>query len=90
MPAGPWSGPAYDDGGYSGGSTNRPNLQQLLDDVRYRKVDVIVVYLVRDLRARNVCTKVRIFDTGKTRGGIPFGRGALSHLLRNRFCQVQG
>ena len=26
----------YDDGGYSGGSTDRPNLQQLLDDVRCR------------------------------------------------------
>jgi site-specific DNA recombinase len=36
----------YDDGGYSGGSTDRPNLQQLLDDVRCRKVDVIVVYKV--------------------------------------------
>ena len=33
----------YDDGGYSGGSTDRPNLQRLLDDVRCRKVDVIVV-----------------------------------------------
>jgi site-specific DNA recombinase len=192
----------YDDGGYSGGSTDRPNLQQLLEDVRCRKVDVIVVYkvdrltrsladfaklvelfdahdvsfvsvtqqfntttsmgrltlnvllsfaqferevtserirdkiaaskrkglwvggplplgyglkdgkltvvedeaervrmifrrylevsgineLVRDLRANNICTKVRrLSTTGKTRGGIPFGRGALSHLLRNRF-----
>src|SRR6516225_7236241 len=36
----------YDDGGYSGGSTDRPNLQRLLDDVRSRKVDVIVVYKV--------------------------------------------
>ena len=36
----------YDDGGYSGGSTDRPNLQQLLDVVRCRKVDVIVVYKV--------------------------------------------
>src|SRR5215468_163561 len=36
----------YDDGGYSGGSTDRPNLQQLLADVRSRKVDVIVVYKV--------------------------------------------
>src|SRR3974390_2734176 len=35
-----------DGGGYSGGSTDRPNLQQLLDDVRSRKVDVIVVYKV--------------------------------------------
>src|SRR5580692_7887805 len=36
----------YDDGGYSGGSTDRPNLQRLLDDVRSRKIDVIVVYKV--------------------------------------------
>jgi DNA invertase Pin-like site-specific DNA recombinase len=36
----------YDDGGYSGGSTDRPDLQKLLDDIRTRKVDVIVVYKV--------------------------------------------
>src|ERR1700739_3386351 len=36
----------YDDGGYSGGSTDRPDLQRLLDDVRPRKLDVIVVYKV--------------------------------------------
>src|SRR2546421_5187918 len=36
----------YDDGGYSGGSTERPALQRLLTDVRTRKVDVIVVYKV--------------------------------------------
>jgi DNA invertase Pin-like site-specific DNA recombinase len=36
----------YDDGGYSGGSTERPALQRLLADVRVRKVDVIVVYKV--------------------------------------------
>ena len=36
----------YDDGGYSGGSTDRPNLQRLLADVRARKIDVIVVYKV--------------------------------------------
>jgi site-specific DNA recombinase len=191
----------YDDGGYSGGSTDRPDLQRLLDDVRAGKIDVIVVYkvdrltrsladfaklvelfdahdvsfvsvtqqfntttsmgrltlnvllsfaqferevtserirdkiaaskrkglwvggplplgyalnegklvvveeeaervrlifrryldvsgineLVRDLRARNIYTKKRTFSTGKTRGGIPFGRGALSYFLRNRF-----
>jgi site-specific DNA recombinase len=33
----------YDDGGYSGGSTERSALQQLLTDVRTGKVDVIVV-----------------------------------------------
>src|ERR1700684_4309613 len=36
----------YDDGGYSGGSTDRPDLQRLLEDIRARKVDVIVVYKV--------------------------------------------
>jgi site-specific DNA recombinase len=36
----------YDDGGFSGGSMERPALQELLDDVRARKIDVIVVYKV--------------------------------------------
>jgi site-specific DNA recombinase len=36
----------YDDGGFSGGSMDRPALAKLLDDVRARRVDVIVVYKV--------------------------------------------
>src|SRR4030095_9736313 len=36
----------YADGGYSGGSTERPALQRLMADVRARRVDVIVVYKV--------------------------------------------
>jgi site-specific DNA recombinase len=36
----------YDDGGFSGGSTDRPALQRLLEDVRASKIDVIVVYKV--------------------------------------------
>src|SRR6187402_2287258 len=36
----------YDDGGFSGGSTDRPALQRLLADVRARKVQIIVVYKV--------------------------------------------
>src|ERR1700710_1521922 len=191
----------YDDGGFSGGSTDRPALQQMLADVRAHKVNVIVVYkvdrltrsladfaklvelfdahgvsfvsvtqqfntttsmgrltlnvllsfaqferevtserirdkiaaskrnglwvgaplplgyrmkddkiavvedeaervrliyrrylelggvnaLVRDLRGRNIRTKARLLATGATRGGIPFGRGSLFYLLRNRF-----
>src|SRR3989441_7426532 len=191
----------YDDGGYSGGSTERPALQQLLADVRTRKIDVIVVYkvdrltrsladfaklvelfdahnvsfvsvtqqfntttsmgrltlnvllsfaqferevtserirdkiaaskrkglwvggmaplgydtkdrritvnepeaetvrtifrsylklgslnlLMADLRKRGIVTKVRTLKTGETVGGIPFTRGPLAHLLRNRF-----
>ena len=191
----------YDDGGYSGGSTDRPDLQRLLDDIRARKIDVIVVYkvdrltrsladfaklvelfdvqgvsfvsvtqqyntttsmgrltlnvllsfaqferevtserirdkiaaskrkglwvggplplgyamqddkiavvedeaervrliyrrylelsgvnaLVRDLRDKDIRTKARRRATGATHGGIPFGRGSLFYLLRNRF-----
>ncbi|MHB8268776.1 recombinase family protein [Bradyrhizobium sp.] len=191
----------YDDGGYSGGSTDRPDLQKLLDDIRARKIDVIVVYkvdrltrsladfaklvelfdahgvsfvsvtqqfntttsmgrltlnvllsfaqferevtserirdkiaaskrkglwvggnlpcgyemkdgkiaiveeeaelvrsifrrylelgsvneLVRDLRERNIRTRVKRLATGATRGGIPFGRGAMYYLLGNHF-----
>ena len=36
----------YDDGGFSGGSTDRPALQRLLEDVRASKIDIIVVYKV--------------------------------------------
>jgi site-specific DNA recombinase len=191
----------YDDGGYSGGSTDRPDLQRLLEDIRARKLDIIVVYkvdrltrsladfaklvelfdahgvsfvsvtqqfntttsmgrltlnvllsfaqferevtserirdkiaaskrkglwvggtlplgyrmngdkiavveeeaervrliyrrylevgsvnaLVRDLRERNLRSKTRLLATGATRGGVPFGRGSLFYLLRNRF-----
>src|SRR5882672_7535124 len=191
----------YDDGGYSGGSTDRPDLQRLLEDIRARKIDVIVVYkvdrltrslvdfaklvelfdahgvsfvsvtqqfntttsmgrltlnvllsfaqferevtserirdkiaaskrkgiwvggnlplgyqmqdgkiaiveeeaelvrsiyrrylelgsvneLLRDLKERNIRTKTRLLSTGATRGGIPFGRGALYYLLSNHF-----
>src|SRR6476646_2522897 len=41
--------------------------------------------LVRDLRERNIRTKKRQLSTGATRGGIPFGRGALYYLLSNHF-----
>src|SRR6202140_4951250 len=191
----------YDDGGYSGGSTDRPDLQKLLDDIRSRKIDVIVVYkvdrltrsladfaklvelfdshgvsfvsvtqqfntttsmgrltlnvllsfaqferevtserirdkiaaskrkgiwvggalplgyemkdgkiaiveeeaelvrsifrrylelgsvneLLRDLKERNIRTRTKQLSTGATRGGIPFGRGALYYVLSNHF-----
>jgi len=191
----------YDDGGFSGGSTDRPALQNLLEDVRARRIDIIVVYkvdrltrsladfaklvelfdahgvsfvsvtqqfntttsmgrltlnvllsfaqferevtserirdkiaaskkkglwvggplplgyamnngkvavvtqeaekvrliftrylelgsvhaLMRDLKERGIVSKRRMLKTGKVRGGVPFGRGALFYLLRNRF-----
>lgn len=191
----------YDDGGFSGGNTERPALQRLLDDIRDEKIDVIVVYkvdrltrsladfaklvelfdrygvsfvsvtqqfntttsmgrltlnvllsfaqferevtserirdkiaaskrkgiwvggmaplgydtrdrkiivnaseahrvrtiferylelgslnpLMADLRDKGIITKIRTLKTGATVGGIPFTRGPLAHLLRNRF-----
>jgi site-specific DNA recombinase len=191
----------YDDGGYSGGSIDRPDLQRMLEDIRAHRIDVIVVYkvdrltrsladfaklvelfdahgvsfvsvtqqfntttsmgrltlnvllsfaqferevtserirdkiaaskrkgiwvggnlplgyemkdgkiaiieaeaelvrsiyrrylelgsvneLLRDLKGRNIRTKSRLLSTGVTRGGIPFGRGALYYVLSNHF-----
>ena len=36
----------YDDGGFSGGSLDRPGLQRLLADIRNRRIDIVVVYKV--------------------------------------------
>jgi hypothetical protein len=41
--------------------------------------------LKAELRKQGVITKVRTLRTGETVGGIPFTRGSLAHLLRNRF-----
>ncbi|MEM1424011.1 MAG: recombinase family protein, partial [Planctomycetota bacterium] len=37
---------AYDDGGFTGGNMERPGLKQLLKDIDYGLVDVVVVYKV--------------------------------------------
>jgi DNA invertase Pin-like site-specific DNA recombinase len=54
----------YDDGGYSGGSLERPALDRLLGDIAAGKIDVIVVYKV-DRLSRSLLdfTKlVELFD----------------------------
>src|SRR4029077_14725577 len=55
----------YDDGGFSGGSTDRPALQQLLDDIRAHRVNVIVVYKVDRLTRSlaDFAKLVELFDT---------------------------
>jgi site-specific DNA recombinase len=44
-----------------------------------------IILLVTDLRRSGFVTKLRTLKTGSTIGGIPFGRGPLAHMLRNRF-----
>ena len=44
----------YDDGGFSGGNTSRPALQQLLKDCEAGLIDTVVVYKV-DRLSRSLC-----------------------------------
>ena len=39
-------GKRYDDGGYSGGTMNRPGLEELLKDVKSGLIDIVVVYKI--------------------------------------------
>ena len=41
--------------------------------------------LMADLRQQGIVTKVRSLKTGERVGGVPFTRGPLAYLLRNRF-----
>lgn len=58
---------AYDDGGFSGGNTERPALVALLDDIRAKKVDVIIVYKV-DRLSRSLADFVRLVDLFEKHG----------------------
>lgn len=51
----------YDDGGISGGTMNRPGLQQLLADVKAGRLDVVVVYKV-DRLSRSLGDFAQIID----------------------------
>jgi site-specific DNA recombinase len=51
----------YDDGGFSGGSMERPALKQLLDDVLAGNVDTVVVYKV-DRLTRSLTDFAKIID----------------------------
>jgi site-specific DNA recombinase len=56
---------AYDDGGFSGGSMERPGLQALLGAIRRGEVDVVVVYKVDRLTRSlaDFARMVELFDT---------------------------
>ncbi len=61
---------SYDDGGISGGSLDRPDLQRLLADIAAGKVDIVVVYKVDRLTRSltDFAKLVELFD----RHGVSF------------------
>lgn len=58
---------SYDDGGFSGGNTNRPALQQLMADIKAGKVNTIVVYKIDRLTRSlaDFAKMVEVFDQYK-------------------------
>jgi site-specific DNA recombinase len=51
----------YDDGGFSGGSMERPALQKLLADIQERRIDIVVVYKV-DRLTRSLTDFARLVE----------------------------
>lgn len=57
----------YDDGGFSGGNTNRPALKRLLADVEDGRIDVVVVYKI-DRLSRSLSDFAKIIDLFDAKG----------------------
>ena len=51
----------YDDGGFSGGSMERPALQRLLGDIRAGRIDIVVVYKI-DRLTRSLADFARMVE----------------------------
>ena len=52
---------SYDDGGYSGGTLERPALKRLIADIEQGRIDVIVIYKI-DRLSRSLTDFVRLMD----------------------------
>jgi len=57
----------YDDGGFSGGNTERPALQHLLNDIRTGRIDIVVVYKV-DRLTRSLADFARLVEIFDAQG----------------------
>lgn len=57
----------YDDGGYSGGSLKRPGLQELLRDIKEKKVDCVIVYKI-DRLSRLLMDFVKLLELFNNEG----------------------
>src|SRR3954447_6341724 len=60
----------YDDGGFSGGTLDRPALKRLLADIEIGKVDVVVVYKI-DRLSRSLMDFARLVEAFE-RGNVTF------------------
>src|SRR5216110_2578810 len=58
---------AYDDGGFSGATMDRPALQQLLEDITAGRVDTVVVYKI-DRLTRSLADFAKIVEILDARG----------------------
>lgn len=57
----------YDDGGFTGGNTERPALQKLLSDIRSERVDCVVVYKV-DRLSRSLLDFAKLMELFEKHG----------------------
>ena len=73
----------YDDGGFSGGSMERPALRKLLSDVEAERIDVIVVYKV-DRLTRSLADFAKLVERPRR------NRFELSRQRRGRLRHQQG
>jgi site-specific DNA recombinase len=57
----------YDDGGFSGGTLNRPAVQRLLADIRAGRIDLVVIYKV-DRLTRSLADFAKLVEIFDVRG----------------------
>ena len=79
----------YDDGGFSGGTLDRPALQRLLADISARKVDVVVVYKI-DRLTRSLFDFAKIVETFDARSVIVQGRNQAASDRSSETGRPQG
>ncbi|MGH6706925.1 MAG: recombinase family protein [Sphingomicrobium sp.] len=51
----------YDDGGYSGGTLERPALQRMIGDIEAGRIDVVIIYKI-DRLSRSLADFIRLMD----------------------------
>src|SRR5437667_4611143 len=69
---------AYDDGGFSGATLDRPALQRLLADITAGRVDTVVVYKI-DRLTRSLTDFAKIIEILDARRVLCFGHAAVQH-----------